>query len=137
MIMCTLSCRAIITRPNIYSRVIRWIWDWAQYHISHISKSIKVTKLFFCQNGVLLGRSFWPKESLVTLIIFELWVLWYLAQSHIHRITLYIVIKAFSEKRFALIIPDKIYVHNFSANYFAKYLFLQVPLLRELMFKIL
>ena len=68
---------------------MRWIWDRAKYRNSHSSKSIKVTKLFFCQNGVLLGRSFWPKDSLVTLILFELWLLWYLAQSQIHRINLY------------------------------------------------
>ena len=66
-----------------------WIWDWAKYQNSHSSKSIRVTKLFFCQNGILLGRSFWPKDSFVTLILFELWLLWYLAQSQIHRITLY------------------------------------------------
>ena len=48
----------------------RWIWDWTKYHNSHSSKSIRVTKLFFCQNGVLLGRSFWPKDSLVTLVRF-------------------------------------------------------------------
>ena len=50
--------------------MIRWYWDWAKYHDRHSSKSIRVTKLFFCQNGVLLGRSFWPKDSLVTLVRF-------------------------------------------------------------------
>ena len=69
-----------------------WIWDWAKYHNSHSSKSIRVTKLFFGQNGVLLGKSFRPNDSLVTLILFELWLLWYLAQSQIHRITLYLVL---------------------------------------------
>ena len=64
---------------------MRWIWDWAKYHDSHSSESIRVIKLFFCQNGVLIGRSIWPKDSLVTLILFELWLLWYLAQSQIHR----------------------------------------------------
>ena len=73
-------------------RVMRWIWDWAKYHNSHSSKSIRVTKLFFCQNDVLLGRSFWPKDNLVTLILFELQLLWYLAQSQIHRITLYFIL---------------------------------------------
>ena len=29
---------------------MRWIWDWAKYHDRHNSKSIRVTKLFFCQN---------------------------------------------------------------------------------------
>ena len=75
---------------------MRWIWDWDKYHNSHRSKSIRMTKLIFCQNGVLLGRSFWPKDSLVTLILFELWLLWYLAQSQIHRITLYILTKYFT-----------------------------------------
>ena len=32
---------------------------------------------------------FWQKNSLVTVILFELCLLWYLAQSQIHRITLY------------------------------------------------
>ena len=68
---------------------MRWIWDWAKYHNSYSSKSIRVTKLPCCQNGVFLGRSFWPKDSLVTFILFELWLLWYLAQSQIHRIPLY------------------------------------------------
>ena len=46
----------------------------------------------FGQNGVLKGRSLWPKDSLVTLILFELWIIWYSAQSQIHRIiiTLYL-----------------------------------------------
>ena len=48
-----------------------------------------MTRLFFCQNGVLLGRSFWQKDSLVTLILFELCLLWYLAQSQILGTTLY------------------------------------------------
>ena len=51
----------------------------AEYHNSRCSKSIRVSKLFFCQNGVLLGRSFWQKNSLVTFILFELWLLWHLA----------------------------------------------------------
>ena len=51
-----------------------------------------MTKLIFGQNGLLLGRSFWPKDSLVTLILFELWLLWYLAQSQIHQITLYYIL---------------------------------------------
>ena len=54
--------------------------------ICHSSTSLRVTKMLFCQNGVLLGRSFWPKDSLVTLLLFELWLLWCLAQSQIHRI---------------------------------------------------
>ena len=29
------------------------------------------TKMSFCQNDVLIGESFWPKESLLTPIIFD------------------------------------------------------------------
>ena len=47
-------------------------------------KNIWVTRLFFCQNDVLLfSGSFWQKDSLVTLILYELCPLWYLAQSQI------------------------------------------------------
>jgi hypothetical protein len=37
-----------------------------------ISDGLGSVRLFFCQNGVLLGGSFWQKDSLVTLILFEL-----------------------------------------------------------------
>ena len=56
--------------------------------IGIFSKSIRVTKVSFCQNDVLIGGLFWQKDSLVTLLLFELWLLWYLAQCQIHRITL-------------------------------------------------
>ena len=69
--------------------MIRWIWDWARYHNSHSSKSIRVTKLSFGQNGLPRSTPLWQKNSLVTLTLFELWLSWYLAQSQIHRITLY------------------------------------------------
>ena len=49
------------------------------------SKSVRVTMLFFCQR-----KLFWQKESLVTLILFELCLLWYLAQSQILVTSLYI-----------------------------------------------
>ena len=52
--------------------------------ICHSSTSIRVTKMLFCQNGVLLGRSFWPKDSLVTLLLFELWLLWVSDSSHLY-----------------------------------------------------
>ena len=42
-------------------------------------KSIWVTS----QNGSLMGESLWQKDSLVTLILFELGLFWYLAQSQI------------------------------------------------------
>ena len=38
------------------------------------------------------GRSFWQKDNLVTFILFELCLLWYLAQSQIWCTTLYISI---------------------------------------------
>ena len=43
--------------------------------IGIVQKTVRVTKLFFCQNDVLLGESFWQKDSLVTLILFELCLL--------------------------------------------------------------
>ena len=75
--------------------MIRWIWDWAKYHNSHSSKSIKVTKLSFGQNDFPRSTRFWQKNSLVTLLLFELWLFWYWAQSQIHRITLYVHIRNF------------------------------------------
>ena len=72
--------------------MIRWIWDWAKYHNSHSSKIIRVTKLSFGQNDLPRSTPFWQKNSLVTLILFELQLLWYLAQSQIHRITLYFIL---------------------------------------------
>ena len=73
---------------NQYPRMMQWIWDWAKYHNSHRSISINLTKLYFCQNDVLQGRSFLPKDSLVTFTGFELWLLWYLVQSQIYHIIL-------------------------------------------------
>ena len=46
------------------------------YQIEHSSKSIWVTRLLFCQNNSLMGGSFWPKDSLITFIIFELCLIW-------------------------------------------------------------
>ena len=43
--------------------------------ISHSSKSIWVIKLFFCQNISPLWESFWLKDSLITHILFELWLI--------------------------------------------------------------
>ena len=42
--------------------------------ISHISKSILVIKLSFCQKDSPIGRSYWQKDSLITHILFELWL---------------------------------------------------------------
>ena len=55
----------------------------------HRSKNMWVTSLFFCQNGSLMGESLWQKNSLVTLILFELWLFWYLAQSQVLGNSLY------------------------------------------------
>ena len=43
--------------------------------ISHNSKSIWVIKLAYCQNGPPMGESFWKKDSLITHILFELWLI--------------------------------------------------------------
>ena len=58
---------------------MQWIWDWAKYHNSHSSKSIRVTKLSFGQNDLPRSTPFWQKNSFVTLKLFEQWLLWYLA----------------------------------------------------------
>ena len=55
-----------------------------------------MTRLFFCQNDVLLGESFWQNDSLVTFILFELCLLWYLAQSQILVTSLYLYFWPFS-----------------------------------------
>ena len=43
--------------------------------ISHSSKSIWVIKLSFCQTDFPNGGSFWQKDSLITHILFELWLI--------------------------------------------------------------
>ena len=43
---------------------------------SHRSKNIWAARLFFCQNDILFRESFWQKEKLVALIIFEIYLLW-------------------------------------------------------------
>ena len=43
--------------------------------IRHSSKSIKAVKLSFCQNDSPIGESFWRKDSLITCILFELWLI--------------------------------------------------------------
>jgi hypothetical protein len=56
----------------------------------HRSKRIWVTSLLFCQNASLMGESLWQKDSLVTFILFELCLFWYLAQSQILGNSLYL-----------------------------------------------
>ena len=48
------------------------------YQIGHSSKSIWVSMLLFCQNNSLMRESFWPNDSLITFIIFELCLIWYI-----------------------------------------------------------
>ena len=52
---------------------------------------IWVTKVSFCQNDPIIGESFWQKNSLVTIIFFELCLVWYFANSQILGISLYLV----------------------------------------------
>ena len=42
------------------------------YHIRHSSKSIRVTKLSYCQSDYPMSESFWQNNSLVTHIFFDL-----------------------------------------------------------------
>ena len=43
--------------------------------ISHCSKSIVVIKLSFSQNDSPIRESFWEKDSLITLLLFKLWLI--------------------------------------------------------------
>ena len=54
----------------------------------HSSKSIWVIKLSFGQNDSPMRESFWQKDRLITQILFELCLLWYLAQSTLFLDTL-------------------------------------------------
>ena len=63
------------TGINVIIGIYQKIYEWPDYSI---------TKMMY----VLLGGSFWQKDSLVTLILFELCLLWYLAQSQILVTTL-------------------------------------------------
>ena len=49
-----------------------------------------MTRLVFCQNDSQIGGSFWQKDSLITHILFELYLFWYLAQSTYLWDTLYL-----------------------------------------------
>ena len=49
------------------------------YQIGHSSKSIQVTMLVFCQTNSLMRGSLWPKDNLMTYIIFELCLIWYIS----------------------------------------------------------
>ena len=64
------------------------ICDWVKCYDRHRSKDI-----YLSDHTVLLPKwgSFWQKDSLVTLTLFELRLLWYLAQSQILVTTLYFI----------------------------------------------
>ena len=51
-------------------------------------------KLFFCQNDPPIGKSFWQKNSLITLIFIELCLLWYLTECTFFLLTLYVVLSS-------------------------------------------
>ena len=59
-----------IPRPNWY-RPMPKICDWTKYQNSHSSKSIRVTKLFFCQSDSPMSEPFWQKNRLVTHMFFD------------------------------------------------------------------
>ena len=52
-------------------RLLPKIWDWPKYQNRHNSKSIRVTKLSFCQSDFPTSESFWQKNSLITHIFFD------------------------------------------------------------------
>ena len=49
-----------------------------KHQTGYNSKSIWVTRLLFSQNDYLMGESFWLKDSLITCIVFELCLIWYI-----------------------------------------------------------
>ena len=65
------------------------ICPWAKYQNRHGSKSIWVIKMSFCQKDPPIRESFWQKDSLITRILFQLCLFWYLAQGQILGIPLY------------------------------------------------
>ena len=95
--MCTFSPkffkRMTILDPSFSVLCRGWVPKFATgliYQIGHSLKSIWVTRLVFCQNNYLMRGSFWPKNSLITYIIFELYLIWYLTKSQILGLTLYV-----------------------------------------------
>ena len=64
---------------NMYGKTRGWFPNFATglniIYNRHSSKSISVIKLSFCQNDPLIGGSFWQKDSLITHILFELWLI--------------------------------------------------------------
>ena len=67
---------ATIRIQNLYFR--GWCIKFAtglNTKIGNGSKSLRVIKLSFCQNDPPMGESFWQKDSLITHILFELWLI--------------------------------------------------------------
>ena len=70
------------SKPMIFVSCRGWVLKFAtglKYQIGHNSKSIWVTRLLFSQNDYLMGESFWPKDSLITCIVFELCLIWHIS----------------------------------------------------------
>ena len=110
-------------------RLITKICDMLKCLYRHRSKSIWVTSVFFCQNDSLIGESLWPKYSLVTLLLFELYLFWYLAQSQSLSISLYLTFTCGIFKRFLCIIHiTNIQVTKFKLHNFSKQLLSQLNL---------
>ena len=59
------------------SHLIQQKSKWAKYQNKHSSKNIIAIKLSFCQNDSPMGGSFWQKDSLITIILFERCLFWY------------------------------------------------------------
>ena len=66
-----------------------------------------MTRLFFCQNDSLMGESLWQKDSLITLVLFELCLFWYLAQSQILGNSLYVQVFCWSRSPWNLLFLAK------------------------------
>ena len=69
--------------------VVTKICDWPKYYNRHRSKNHEWTGCSFAKIDVLLRGPFWQKASSVTLIFFEICLLWYLAQLQILVTSLY------------------------------------------------
>ena len=81
--------------------------DWAKYHNRHSSKSIWVIKLSFGQNDCPMGESFWPEDSLITHILFELCLFRNLAKCTLFLLTLY-----YKKQTWSIIPHNKIIVET-------------------------
>ena len=71
-------------------RLVTKICDWAKYHNWHSSKSIRVTKLSFCQNDPL-GVHHFGKRTAWSLIYFLIYAYYNISQSQILVSSLYVL----------------------------------------------